>query len=130
MSLIPRKYYLDSIFDDFFMEEGHTSQMKCDIYEKDGDYHVELDIPGFNKDDIKIECHDGYLTVVAEKCDSSVDEGKNYIKRERVCGKVQRQFYVGDIDVDKVKAEFKNGILKVVVPKEEKNIAKKHIEIE
>ena len=55
---------------------------------------------------------------------------KNYIKKERVYGRIQRQFYVGDVDSDDIKAEFKDGILKIVVPKEDKKIEKKQITIE
>lgn len=129
MSLIPRKYYLDSIFDDFFMDDTTPETMKCDIYEKDGKYHIELDIPGFNKNDINIECHDGYLSVSAEKSDSNEEKDKNYIKKERVYGRIQRQFYVGDVNTDDINAEFKDGILSITVPKEEKSIEKKQIEI-
>lgn len=131
MNLIPRKYYLDNIFDNFLSvpEESH---MKCDIYEKAGDYHIEMDIPGFNKQDIKIECDKGYLTITAEKKEENndSDQEKKYIRRERVYGKYQREFYLGDIDSDKVKAEFQNGILKVTVPKKEEVVTKKTIEIE
>ena len=64
MSLIPRQYYLDDFFDDF-VSHKETSMMKCDIYEKDGNFNIEIDVPGFNKEDINIECKDGYLTIDA-----------------------------------------------------------------
>ena len=117
-----RKYYLDSIFDNFMDGADNFDVMKCDIYEKDGAYHIEADIPGFKKDEISVECEDGYVTIQAEKNteNEEKDEDKKYIKRERFYGKTVRKFYVGDIDEEKIQAEFKDGILALVIPKEEK----------
>lgn len=127
-----RKYYLDSIFDNF-MDEGSDNfdVMKCDVYEKDGTYHIEADIPGFKKDEISVDCEDGYVTITAEKNteNEEKDENKRYIKRERFYGKTVRKFYVGDVDSDKIQAEYKDGMLELVVPKEEKLPNKKSIEI-
>ena len=99
MDLMPRKFYLDDIFDDF-MPAKKERNMKCDIYEKDGDYHIEMDVPGFKKEDISLEVNDGYLTIKAEKNNEvkEEDEGKNYIRRERSYGKYERSFYLGDLD--------------------------------
>lgn len=127
MNLIPRNYFND-IFDDF-MPATKEDSMKCDIYEKDGDYHIEMDIPGFNKDEIKIEAKKDYLTITAEKENEEEDNSKNYIHRERSYGKYQRSFYLGDLDSEKVDAEFNNGILKITVPKKEEKEDKKYIEI-
>ncbi len=126
-----RKYYLDSIFDNFLDGEDNFDMMKCDIYEKDGNYHIEADIPGFQKEDIQVECEDGYVTISAEKKQDheEKDKEKRYIKRERFYGKTTRKFYVGEVDSDKIKAEFKNGILELTIPKEEKLPNKKSIEI-
>lgn len=130
MDIMPRKFYLDDIFDEMMLPKKEQ-HMKCDIYEKDGNYHIEMDVPGFDKKDISIEANDGYLTITAEK--NSEDEekngNKNYIRRERVYGKVERSFYLGDLDQDKIDAEFKNGILNIVVPKKEETSNKKRIEI-
>ncbi len=129
MSLIPRNFYLDDIFDDFGRDD-RFNQMKCDVYEKDGIYNIEMDIPGYEKKDIKIECEDGILTVTAEKNkETNDDHNRRYIRRERVYGKVSRTFNFTDIDDDSIKAEFKDGILKISVPKSEKNSSKKMIEI-
>ena len=129
-----RKYYLDSIFDDFMDDKQvfPMDTMKCDIYEKDGAYHIEADIPGFKKDEISVDCEDGYVTITAEKNSENEDsdEGKKYLKRERSYSKTARKFYVGDIDANEIKAEFKDGILKVSVPKEEKLPSKKTIQID
>ena len=130
MSLIPRKFYLDDIFDDF-LTTRKEQHMKCDIYEKGGDYHIEMDIPGFNKDEISVETNDGYLKITAEKKaeNNEQDEEKNYIRRERTYGKYERSFYLGDLDEDKIDASFENGMLKIVVPKKEEKDTKKVIEI-
>lgn len=129
MNLIPRSFYLDDIFDDFGVT-SNNNDMKCDIYEKEDAYHIELDIPGFDKNDINIECDNGYLTVSATKEQENKEEKKNYIRRERSYGKYQRSFYIGDVETDNVKAEFKHGTLKIIVPKPEQIETKKHIEIE
>ena len=130
MDIMPRKFYLDDIFDEMMLPKKEQ-HMKCDIYEKDGNYHIEMDVPGFDKKDISIEANDGYLTITAEKNseDEEKNENKNYIRRERVYGKVERSFYLGDLDQDKINAEFKNGILNIVVPKKEETSNKKRIEI-
>jgi HSP20 family molecular chaperone IbpA len=134
MSIIPRGFYLDDIFDDDFdkmIPSNRINSMKCDVYEKDGNYNIDMDIPGFNKNDIKIECEDGLLTISAEKKidNKEEDKDKRFIRRERVFGKVSRSFTFNDIDESKINAEFKDGTLKVIIPKVEKSNSKKYIEI-
>jgi len=134
MSIIPRGFYLDDIFDDDFdkmITSNRISSMKCDVYEKDGNYNIDMDIPGFNKDDIKIICEDGLLTISAEKKidNKEEDKDKRFIRRERVYGKVSRSFTFNDIDESKIDAEFKDGTLRVIIPKVEKTNSKKYIEI-
>lgn len=131
MNIIPKRYYLDDFFDDFLVNSNNNgNSMKCDIYEKGGDYHIEMDIPGFDKKDINIETDNGYLTITAEKKEEVNEEEKNYIRRERNYGKYQRSFYLGELETDNIKAEFKDGILKLTVPKKEAVETKKVIEIE
>ena len=65
MIMLPRRFYFDNALDDLFEEEG--AKMKCDIYEKENTYHVDMDLPGFKKDEIKVECNKGNLIVSAEK---------------------------------------------------------------
>ena len=126
---MPRSYFGD-IFDDF-MPSVKDENMKCDIYEKDGSYHIEMDVPGFSKDEIKIEAKNDYLTVTAEKNSEINDEDKDkkYLHRERTYGKYQRSFYLGDLVSENIDAEFNNGVLKIVVPKKDENDDKKYIEI-
>ena len=133
--LVPNKLYLDDVFDDFMFPtmKDDFGKMRCDIYEKDGAYHLEMDVPGFDKKDVQIEVDDNdYLTITAEKNteDSEEDADKNYIRKERNYGKYQRAFYVGGIDKDNIQANFENGILKISMPKkEEEKSSKKTIEI-
>ena len=133
MSLIPRSFYLDDIFEDMprmpKVHELHT--MKCDVYEKDGNYNIEMDIPGYDKKDISIECEDGILTITAEKSNEVNEENsdKKYIRRERVYGKITRSFNFADIDEENITADFTNGILTVVIPKSQKQESKRIIEI-
>ena len=111
--------------------------MKTDIRDVDGNYELEIDLPGFKKDEVTAELNDGYLTVSAAKGldqDEQEKETGKYIRRERYAGACQRSYYVGeDITEEDIKAEFKHGILKLFVPKKEIKPAveeKKYISIE
>lgn len=130
MSLIPRNFYLDDIFGDFNKPQK-VNDMKCDIYECNGNYNIEMDIPGYDKKDISIECEDGLLTVTAEKNveANEQNEDRRYIRRERFYGKASRAFSFSDIDEDGIKAEFNNGSLKIIIPKADNKETKKVIKI-
>ena len=126
-----------NLFDDFFdfpfyddtkAEKklyGHhaANLMKTDIQEHDDGYTLEMDLPGFKKDEIKASLENGYLTITAEKDlekDQKEEDGKKYICRERYSGSCQRTFYVGDeIEQDDIKASFKHGILRLDIPKKQ-----------
>ena len=127
MSLLPRNFYLDDFFDDIMVDKNNN--MKCDIYEKDGKYHVVMDIPGFDKKDISVDCNDGYLTITASKEKEIEDKDKNYIRKERTFGSYKRQFYVGNVDIDNIEAEFKDGTLKIIIPRLDEKDTKKYIDI-
>ena len=96
--------------------------MKTDVKEKDGNYEVAIDLPGFKKDEITAELKDGYLTISAAKGldkDEKDKEGK-YIRRERYAGACERSCYVGEeVTQEDIKGEYKHGILKLFVPKKE-----------
>lgn len=130
MNLLPRRFDFDDMFDNFFVDKSY-SNMKCDVYEKGGNYHIEMDIPGFDKNDISIEVKNDYLIITAEKNNekNEEDKEKKYIRQERSYGKYQRSFYVGNIDTENVNAEFKNGMLEIIIPMKEKVEDKKMIEI-
>ena len=109
--------------------------MKTDVHENDNGYELDIDLPGFKKDDIKISLDNGYLLVNASKShenDEKDDKGK-VIRQERYSGSMQRNFYVGDaIEEDDIKAKFEDGVLKLSVPKKDttKVPEKKFISIE
>ena len=129
MDLFPRKFYLDDIFDDLVVPE-RSNTMKCDIYEEDGKFKVEMDIPGFKKEDIKLDCDNGYLTIKAEKeKNNDLKDGKKYIRRERSYSKYERTFYLGDCDEDNIDASYKDGTLYITIPKKDVTKDKKYIEI-
>ena len=135
MALIPRFILNDNLIDDFMfptVKESDFGKMKCDIYERDGVFYLEMDIPGFDKNDVDIQIDDNdYLTITAEKASVNDDmDNKNYIRKERVYGKYQRSFYIGEIDKNAIEASFENGILKISMPKkEEEKLTSKKIEI-
>lgn len=126
----------DNLFDDFFEFPffddrterklyGHNANnlMKTDIKEHKDGYELEIDLPGFQKNDLQAELKDGYLTISASKQVNQEEKEKEtgkYIRRERYSGSCQRSFYVGDaITQEDIKAEFKHGILRLFVPKKE-----------
>ena len=128
------------LFDDFSdtpfwgRRDFSNAMMKTDVKEKDGTYIMDIDLPGYAREDIKAELSDGYLTIAAKRrpLDPS-EEGDDYIFRERYNGTCQRSFYVGDaITHEDVKAKFKHGILTIEIPKKDANQveAKKYIAIE
>ena len=129
MNLIPRSFFFDDDFDDFFKPVMRRNDVKCDIYEENDEYHIEMDIPGYDKKDINIEVKDGYLTIKASKETEDKEETKNYIRRERVVGSFTKSFALGDVDTDKIDAKFENGILNITIPKQEVVDNTKTIEI-
>ena len=129
MNLIPRSFFFDDDFDDFFKPVMRRNDVKCDIYEENDEYHIEMDIPGYDKKDINIEVKDGYLTVSASKEQEEKDEKKNYIRRERVYGSFSRSFALGDVDIENIDAKFDKGLLTIIIPKQEVVENKKKIEI-
>ena len=135
MMLMPKIFDDDFFRDDFFDRKDRMNYnlMKTDIREDENSYLLEVDLPGYSKDDIKIDITDGYLTINAKVEKEDNDENKNYVRRERFTGEVTRSFYVGeDIKEDEVKANLKNGILTLEVPKlslEDQKKDKKYIEI-
>ncbi len=111
--------------------------MKTDIKETDGGYELEMDLPGFTKDEIKVSLENGYMTISAAKgLDKDEQDKKSgrYIRKERYAGACERSFYVGeDVTEEDIKGEFKHGILKLFVPKKEAKPAveqKKYVSIE
>lgn len=115
----------DDIFDNMFRTPTTFNQavMKTDVHEKDGKYILDVEIPGYKKEDVKISLFNGTLTINAEhnETNEEKDAKGRILRQERYSGTCSRSFYVGDAirDTD-VKASFENGILKIEIPTEQK----------
>lgn len=99
--------------------------MRTDIQEKDGDYLLEIELPGFLREDIQAELADGKLTIIAEKPEHLEVEGNKsrYIRRERLAGGCQRSFFVGDkVKQEDISAAFKDGILSIIITNRERSV--------
>ena len=95
--------------------------MKTDVREVENHYEVDIDLPGFKKDEVNVELQDGYLTVSASKGldkDQKDKEGR-YIRQERYSGTCSRTFYVGDLKKEDISAKYEDGILRLTLPKAE-----------
>lgn len=144
MKLVPRRnienLFNDSFFDELFENEffkpvNYQKMMKTDIQEQGDNYIIDMDLPGFKKEDIKISLENRYLIVNASKNESNEENNaeKNYIHRERYTGQCSRSFYVGDtVKEEDIKAAYNNGILQLIVPKLNitQNEPKKYISID
>ena len=118
--MLPRNLFYDSLFD-----EVKVKGMISDIYLKDDVYHIEIDIPGFNKEDLDISVNKGTIIVKAEK--TKIEEentDKKYLRQERRYSKMERSFYFSDIDEDSIKAEFTNGTLHLMLTKKQEEVKK------
>mgnify|MGYP000233578861 CR=1 FL=1 len=128
----------ENLFDDLFNDAFERSMwntdkalygkrasqlMKTDVHETEEGYELNVDLPGFSKDEINVELKNGYLTISAAKGldkEETDKKTKRVIRQERYSGSCSRSFYVGeDVQQEDIKAEFKHGILKLFVPKKE-----------
>ncbi|HIR84323.1 MAG TPA: Hsp20/alpha crystallin family protein [Candidatus Galloscillospira excrementavium] len=128
----------ENLFDDFFDDDfmrfpvwsgrsplygKHAKNlMKTDVRETENAYEVDIDLPGFKKDEISVELKDGYLTIRAAKGLDKDEKDKKgrYIRQERYAGACSRSFYVGDVESKDISAKYEDGILKLTLPKVEK----------
>lgn len=133
MKYYPRSLSLfDEMFDDMFRDPFNSkissyNMMKTDIKEKDGNYLLDIELPGFKKEDISIELDNGTLTISAnrENSNEEKDDDGHIVRQERFSGHCSRSYYVGDnIKEEDIKAKFENGELKIVLP----NMTNKQIE--
>lgn len=121
--------FMDNMFEDGFwggrnpLYGKHAkNMMKTDIRETDESYELDIDLPGFKKDEIKAELNNGYLTISAAKGLDKEEKNKEgeYIRRERYTGSMSRSFYIGDhLKEEDIKAKYEDGILKVSIPKKD-----------
>ena len=127
--------FSENLFDEFFDDDfsmfpawgkrnplygKHAKNlMKTDVRETESSYEVDIDLPGFKKEDIKLDLENGYLTVSAQKGLDKDEQDKNgrYIRQERYTGLCSRSFYVGDMKPSDVAAKYEDGILKISLPK-------------
>lgn len=125
MKLIPRNDFFDSALDIFDSSLFNNNIMRSDIYESDGNYVIEIDLPGFKKEEINIDLEDKYLVVSVSKKEEK-EEKTRYIRKERYYGEYKRSFYVGSVKEDSIKANYNDGILVLSYPKvqAEKNTRK------
>ena len=136
----------ENLFDDFFTDpfsmipsgrdvlygKHGKNLMKTDVRETENSYELDIDLPGFKKDEVNLELKDGYLTIQAAKgLDKEEPEKKGkYIRQERYAGACSRSFYVGDdVESADVSAKFEDGILKISVPKAAPKELPKHTTI-
>lgn len=130
--LTPSIFGMDRLFDDFgnvwdfeptFKRETNAMQkISTDVKELEDGFEIDMELPGFKKEEVVAELKDGYLTISAEHNDTNDEKDKkgHFIRKERFYGKCQRSFYVGDyVKQEDVKAKFENGILTLHVPKEQ-----------
>lgn len=126
--------FFDDFFDDMFTpampelfnwSNWNSNVMNTDVKDEKDHYEMDIELPGFQKEDINADLKDGYLTIRAQHEDKNdKNEESRFLRKERFSGRVERSFYVGD-DVKKedIKAAFKDGVLKVLVPKKEEKPA-------
>ena len=128
----------ENLFDDFFGDDfgmfpvwngrdplygKHAKNlMKTDVRETENSYELDVDLPGFKKDEIQVDLKDGYLTIQASKGLDKDEQDKKgrYIRQERYVGSCSRSFYVGDVEPQDISAKYEDGILKLSMPKQVK----------
>ena len=124
-----------NIFDDFFSDDGffkkqsQVAPFRVDLKDESDHYKVEADLPGFKKEDIRIDFEEGRLIISANHNDEVQEEKNNYIHRERKSCSMQRAIYLKDVKADEIEAKLEDGVLSIEIPKVQSNIVKKQIEI-
>ena len=127
--LVPKRHNFD-LFDDFFndgffrevpVHKKDRNFMKTDIKERKDKYILDIDLPGFDKKNIDLSLDNGYLNIHAKTIkEEKNNDDEKFIHQERYFGECSRSFYIGDdVQEEEINAEFKNGILKIEIPKKE-----------
>jgi HSP20 family protein len=116
----PEHRFLNNVVDDFFIRPSflRRDMMNSDVYEQDNTIFLEVDLPGYTQDNVLIEYKNGYIEI-SQKRPLEEKEGREYYARERFYGEYKRAYFVGPVDETKIEATFENGLLTVVIPKEE-----------
>ena len=112
---------MDDIFNkSFFTPTSYNREMKTDIKQTDNEYIVEVELPGYDKKDIKLELKNNYLTISAGRENETEEKENGYLRRERRTGQVCRSFYVEGINQEDINAKYENGVLEITLPKKGK----------
>lgn len=122
MMLVPRNNFdlFDDIFEDPFFSKKERNLMRTDIRETKDKFILDIDLPGFDKNNIKLSLNNGYLNIHAKMHKNDKNEEEHYVRKERFFGECSRSFYLGDdIKEEDINASFKDGILVVEIPKKE-----------
>ena len=115
--------------DDFFEDYGkEKTDLPCDIYEKNNKYYIEIDLPGYSKEEIKVEVIDDILAVSVFK-NFHEDKKRVYLKKERVYKKMDRTFSLGKVKDSEIDAKLNDGVLTIIIPKKETISSRRIIEI-
>lgn len=110
--------YLDNMEKNFFNDfSSEFSHFRTDILDKDDKFVLQAELPGFSKEEIKIDLNENTLTISAEHKEENEEKKESYIRRERKYGSFSRSFNVSEIDVDKIAASYNNGVLELSLPK-------------
>lgn len=137
-SLLPRSDYFDqmvnSFFNDDLMNLANTgfrqNSFRVDVKETDSAVVIEADLPGVKKDSIDLTYDNNYLTISARREDANETKEENFMRKERFYGEFRRSFYLDNVDHEKIKASFDNGVLTINIPKDAPQRMNKRIAIE
>ncbi|MDF2883329.1 MAG: heat shock protein Hsp20 [Clostridiaceae bacterium] len=131
-SLSRKGDYFDEFMNNFFGDDflasvdfmGMSNGFRVDLKENENSYMVEADLPGVNKDSINVEYKNNYLAISTKREDNFEDKKDNYLRRERRYGEFKRCFYIDNVDEEKIEASFKDGVLKINLPKSQSGVIK------
>ena len=113
---------LTDLFDNFFNDDftaafNGSNDIKADVRETNEAYLVEAELPGVNKEDLRLDYDNNYLTISAMKNETFEDRQDNYLRQERHYGQIARSFYFDNVNKNKIQARFQNGVLDIILPK-------------
>ena len=115
-------FFRDFFDEDFFsLMNYNRGSFRADLKETDENYYVEADLPGVEKGNIDIDFYNNYLVISAKRDESIENEKENYVRRERHYGEFKRSFHIDNVDENKIKASFNDGVLRVTLPKLKKD---------
>lgn len=134
-AMTKKGFGLDDFFSDFLRDDFFSptfvggNSFKVDLKEDDNNYTIDADLPGIKKEDISLEYDNNYLTISAKRDETVENKDDDFVRRERTYGEFKRSFYIDNVDENTVDASFTDGVLKVTLPKKEKGIQRKLIDI-